>query len=126
MNGNKILIDTNIALYLLNGDQNIATELQDREIYVSFITELELLGFGKITAFEAKWMELFLEDCSVMNYNNGIRDITIDIRRKYNLKLPEAIIAANAIFLGIPLISADNHFDKIEELIFIKYQPDLG
>jgi predicted nucleic acid-binding protein len=70
-------------------------------------------------------MGLFLEDCSVMNYNNGIRDITIDLRRKYKLKLPDAIIAATAIFLGIPLISADVYFSKITELLFIQYQPDL-
>ena len=55
--------------------------------------------------------------------NRGIKDISIDLRRNYKLKLPDAIIAATAIFLGIPLISADGHFDKIEDLVFIKYQP---
>ena len=123
MNGNKILIDTNIALYLFNGDQDLAAELQDTEAYVSFINELELLGYRGITEQEESWMELFLEECSIMDFNKGIKDITIDLRRKYKLKLPDAIIAATAIFLGIPLISADSHFDKITDLVFIKYQP---
>lgn len=123
MNGNKILIDTNIALYLFNGDQDLAAELQDTEAYVSFINELELLGYRGITEQEESWMELFLEECSIMDFNKGIKDITIDLRRKYKLKLPDAIIAATAIFLGIPLISADSHFDKITNLVFIKYQP---
>lgn len=61
-----------------------------------------------------------------MNYNIGIRDITIDLRRNYNLKLPDALVAATAIFLGIPLISADSHFEKVTELVFVKYQPDMN
>jgi predicted nucleic acid-binding protein len=123
MNGNKILIDTNIALYLFNGDQDLAAELQDKEAYISFINELELLGYKGITEQEESWMELFLEECSIMDFNEGIKNITIDLRRNYKLKLPDAIIAATAIFLGIPLISADSHFDKINDLIFVKYQP---
>ena len=125
MSGSKILIDTNIALYLFNGDQVLAEELQGRETYLSFVNELELLGPKGISTQEVEWMQLFLEDCSVMNYNNGIRDITIDLRRKYKLKLPDAIVAVTAIFLGIPLISADVYFSKIIELLFIQYQPDL-
>ena len=123
MNGNKILIDTNIALYLFNGDQDLAAELQDKEAYVSFNNELELLGYKGITKQEESWMELFLDECSVMDFNEGIKNITIDLRRKYKLKLPDAIIAATAIFLGIPMISADSHFDKITDLVFVKYQP---
>ena len=57
---------------------------------------------------------------------NRIRDITIRLRRQYTLKLPDAIVAATAIFLGIPLISADKHFEKISELTFFLYQPNLS
>ena len=92
---------------------------------MSFISELELLGFKGIKPEESNWIELFFEDCSIMNYNNGIKEITIDLRRKYNIKLSDAIIAATAIFLGMPLLSADSYFDKINELIFVLYQPDL-
>ena len=81
------------------------------------------MGYKGITPQEANWMELFLEECSIMDFNKGIKDITINFRRNYKLKLPDAIIAATAIFLGIPLISAYGHFDKIEDLVFIKYQP---
>lgn len=125
MSGNKILLDTNIALYLLKGDQELANALQDAEAYVSFINELELFGHKDITAEEITWIELFLEECSIMEINQGIKDITINLRQKYSLKLPDAIVAATAIFLGISLISADKHFDKISELSLILYQlPD--
>jgi predicted nucleic acid-binding protein len=123
MNGNKMVIDTNIALYLLDGDEILKEYLEDKAFYLSSITELELLSFKGITETEETAIEFFLEECSIVDMNRGIKDISIDLRRNYKLKLPDAIIAATAIFLGIPLISADGHFDKIEDLVFIKYQP---
>jgi predicted nucleic acid-binding protein len=123
MNGNKIVIDTNIALYLLGGDEVLKEYLEDKIFYSSCINEMELLGFKGITEPEEIAIEFFLEECSIMDFNKGIKDITIDLRRKYKLKLPDAIIAATAIFLGIPLISVDSHFDKITDLVFVKYQP---
>jgi predicted nucleic acid-binding protein len=123
MNGNKMVIDTNIALYLLDGNEILKEYLDDKLFYLSCITELELLGFKGITEIERVAIEFFLEECSIVDMNRGIKDITINLRRNYKLKLPDAIIAATAIFLGIPLISADGHFDKIEDLIVIKYQP---
>lgn len=44
MNGINILLDTNIVLYLLNGDSVLQQYLQGKSLYVSFINELELLG----------------------------------------------------------------------------------
>jgi len=123
MNGNKMVIDSNIALYLLDGDEILKEYLEDKAFYLSSITELELLSFKGITETEETAIEFFLEECSIVDMNRGIKDIFIDLRRNYKLKLPDAIIAATAIFLGIPLISADGHFDKIEDLVFIKYQP---
>ncbi|MFN4145067.1 MAG: type II toxin-antitoxin system VapC family toxin [Runella sp.] len=123
MSGNKILLDTNIALYLFKGDYELANALQDSESYVSFINELELLGHKDITKEEITWIELFLGECSVMEMNQGIKEITINLRQMYSIKIPDAIVAATAIFLGIPLISADNNFKQIKELTFILYQP---
>lgn len=52
MTGNRYLIDTNIAIYLLAGDQKIAELLDQAQIYISFISELELLSFKKLTKEE--------------------------------------------------------------------------
>lgn len=45
MSGKEILVDTNIFLYLLKGNDTLEEMLQGKSIYVSFITELELIGF---------------------------------------------------------------------------------
>lgn len=123
MNGNRILIDTNIVLYLFKGDKELGSILQDTEAYVSFINELELLGYRGITPKEQLWVEMFLEECAIVDINAGIKEITKQLRRRDKLKLPDAIIAATAIFLGIPLLSADKHFEGIADLTFVRYEP---
>jgi predicted nucleic acid-binding protein len=123
MSGNKIVLDTNVIIYLLNGDQTLRSFFEDKLFYISVINELELLGFSSLTNSEFEKIDFFLEECSIIELNSGIKNIVVDLRRKYSIKLPDAIIAATAIFLNIPLISADKHFEKINELTFVLYQP---
>ena len=45
MNGSdKWLVDTNILIYLLQGNRKIAELLSGKLIFISVITEIELLG----------------------------------------------------------------------------------
>ena len=44
---------------------------------------------------------------------------TINIRKTNNLKLPDAIIAATAHYLNIPLITADKGFKTIDDIISV-------
>jgi predicted nucleic acid-binding protein len=48
-----------------------------------------------------------------------IKKIAIDLKQKYKLKLPDAIIAATAIHLELPFISSDADFKPIKELDLI-------
>ena len=48
----RILIDTNIFIYLTKGDENVIEFIQNKNIFVSFITELELLSFKNINSDE--------------------------------------------------------------------------
>ncbi|MBK7410057.1 MAG: type II toxin-antitoxin system VapC family toxin [Saprospirales bacterium] len=122
MNGSSFVVDTNIVLYLFNGDETVASLLDGRNIYISFITELELLGFHGITEEERAVAKDFIGDSIVIDLNEQIKRIAIDLRVKYMLKLPDAIIAASALYLNLPLISADKVFEKISELQFLKYE----
>lgn len=122
MSGSSLLIDTNIALYLLNGDTTIAELLNGRDVHVSFITELELLGFQDIKEEDRSIIEELLNNCIIVDLNQAIKRITIDLKQKYKLKLPDAIIAATSIYMNLPLISADKDFDRISDLQFIRYE----
>ena len=116
------MIDTNIALYLLNGDTTIAELLNGRDIHVSFITELELLGFPGITKEDALFVKDFLDSCIIVDLNQAIKSITINLKQAYKIKLPDAIIAATSVYMNLPLISADKGFDRIDDLKFIRYE----
>ena len=122
MNGNKLFLDTNIILYLLNGDETLASFLNNKQLYISVITELELLAYKGITTKEEKVITDFIEQCKTITINNSIKQETIRIRKKYNTKLPDSIIIATALYLDLPLITSDVEFKKIDELILIHYE----
>ncbi len=116
MSGNSFIVDTNIILYILNGNKELAEMLNNTEIYVSFITELELLGYKGISQKDKKIIRSFLDDCTIININKTIKTLTLQIKQAQKVKLPDAIIGATATFLEIPLITADRGFKKIKGL----------
>lgn len=122
MSGTKLFIDTNIILYLLDGDETLADFLQNKQLYILVITEMELLGYKGITAKEEKQIKSFVEECKTVNINNTIKDDTIRIRKTYGNKLPDSIIAATAIYLDTPFVTTDTDFKRIEELELIQYE----
>ena len=122
MNGNNLFLDTNIILYLLNGDQTLAELLNNKQLYISVITELELLAYKGITAKEEKVIKEFVAQCKTITINNAVKQETIRIRKTYNTKLPDSIIIATALYLDFPLITSDIEFKKVEELTLIHYE----
>jgi hypothetical protein len=122
MNGSNLLIDTNIALYLLSGNKTVETTLDQATIYVSFITQLELLGYKNMSSSEHQRIKQFIEDSIVVDINEEIKKNTIAIRQKHHIKLPDSIIAATAIFLDVPLLTADKQFSKISKLNLALYE----
>ncbi len=122
MNGNKLFLDTNIILYLLNGDETLAELLDQKQLYISVITELELLAYKGITTKEEKVILGFVSQCKVINLNNNVKQETIRVRKAYKTKLPDSIIIASALYLDLPLITSDVEFKKVEELALILYE----
>jgi predicted nucleic acid-binding protein len=122
MNGNELFIDTNIVLYLLNGDKTIANILDGKSIYISFITELELLGFKGLPSEQIPIIEDFLGDVNILGIDSETKSIVISLRKKYSIKLPDAIIAASSIKQGLSTLTADKGFGKIKELDSIIYE----
>ncbi|HCS21374.1 MAG TPA: VapC toxin family PIN domain ribonuclease [Bacteroidetes bacterium] len=122
MSGNSLIVDTNIALYLLSGDETVAELLDGQDIYLSFITELELLGYNNMTDSDRKRIESLIKDCFVIDINEEIKRNILALRSTYSIKLPDAIIAGTSIYLGFPLVTADSGFKKIKEMPLIFYE----
>lgn len=122
MSGNRLFIDTNILLYFLKGDQEVIEMVSDKDLVISFITELELLSFPKISLDSEETIKGLLKNCLIVDISPEIKDITIEFRRKSKLKLPDSIVAATAFYLKLPLLTADKQFRIIEELEIIMYE----
>jgi len=115
MNGNSILLDTNTVLYLLGG--KISTDfLPEGVYYISFITELELLSYPNISETESNTIQQFINGIDIIDINKTIKTKTIELRKKYKLKLPDAIICATAVYLEATLITSDKKLKKVSEL----------
>jgi predicted nucleic acid-binding protein len=122
MNGNSIVLDTNIILYLLNGDEQLSSMLSGMELFVSVISEIELLGYNGIEEDDKLKIKFFLSECSIISLNNEVKELSIKIKQKFKVKTPDAIIASTAMFLNLPLITADKGYDKITDLDLMVYQ----
>ncbi|MCB9211151.1 MAG: type II toxin-antitoxin system VapC family toxin [Ignavibacteriales bacterium] len=122
MNGNSLLLDTNVILYFLSGDRTLIPLLNEKDLFVSFITQLELLSYKEITETDIKNINEFLAECTIIDINAKIKESVINLKRKYSLKLPDSIIIATGLFLKIPVISADAQFKLVEESDLIFYQ----
>ena len=122
MNGNSILLDTNIVLYLLSGNDTIADFLNNKTVFLSFITELELLGYKEISTEELSQVESLLADSTIVDINSEIKRIVIDLRKSNKIKLPDAIIAATSHYLNIPLMTSDKDLSKLTNLNILLYE----
>jgi predicted nucleic acid-binding protein len=75
-----------------------------------------LLGFSVV---EQELID-FVSLSNIYTLNNAVADKTIELRSKYKIKLPDAIIAATAIINQLDLISHNaKDFEKIIELKYI-------
>jgi predicted nucleic acid-binding protein len=122
MNGDKLLLDTNIILSLLSGDSTLSDFLFDKELYISFITEMELLSYKQITVKEQKAIKQFIKELLIIDINAAIKIKAITLRKTSNIKLPDAIIAASSLWLNIPLITADKQLSKVKGVKIIYYK----
>jgi predicted nucleic acid-binding protein len=122
MNGNSVILDTIIVLYLLNGDQVLSELFNRKKLYLSFISQLELLGFRGITAKQYTELSKFIQECIVIDINEEIKKEVISLRKNSKLKLPDSIVLATARFLSLPLITSDQVFKSIPFTEIIIYE----
>ncbi|RAV27859.1 type II toxin-antitoxin system VapC family toxin [Sinomicrobium soli] len=112
------IADTNFLIYVHEGNKIIEPFLE-YDFGISFVSEVELLGFNGITKSEEDKLKRLIGDCFGIEWNAKIKEETIKMRREYNIKLPDAIVASTSLVYGVPLVTADKGFSKIKELDLI-------
>jgi predicted nucleic acid-binding protein len=121
MNGNKLLLDTNILIYLSKKD----IELQDIAdsgdiIAISVITYMEALGYPFTSNQEEEIMVAVCENLNVVQLDDEIISTVILLRKTKKIKLPDAIILATAAVRNMVLITHNtSDFENNTELVKI-------
>ena len=117
--GQKYLIDTcTVVKYL---DEVLPPEaisfmdvLVDDDSKVSFITKIELLVWNPPIAEDIRIREEFLAGSEIHYINDEIINRAIQLRKATHIRLPDAVIAATAIYNDYVLLSTnDNDFKKV-------------
>ena len=122
MNGINTVIDTNIIGTILSDRKFFSANFNNTSLIgISIITKYEFLSNPDLTPKDKYLFEEYLDTIEVydlLKTDKVIQEHLISIRKKYKLKLPDAIIAATALACNATLISADNIFSKIFNLKF--------
>jgi predicted nucleic acid-binding protein len=122
MSGNKYLLDTNAVLYILNGDETLIDFLFEKELFLSVISEMELLSYKNITEKEQQTIKQFLEEFTIIGLDEKVKLEAIQVKKSSSMKLPDSIIAATAIALKLPLVTSVKHFKNVEGLNLLYYE----
>jgi len=118
MNGIKFVADTNFLIAIHEGKEFVEPFLDNAPI-VSVMSEIELLGWHKITKNDERLLRSLLDDCIIFELTADIRKIAIQIRQQAKVKTPDAIVAATSKYLQIPLVTTDTDFKRIQGLELI-------
>jgi len=122
--GRSHLIDSNAVIDYLMGKlpssgMFFMDELVNDIPNVSVITKIEVLGFHSSPPTE-KLLSGFFDDAVVLGLTDKVVEKTIELRKHYKIKLPDAIIAATALVHNMKLVTRNTaDFDKLNSLIWI-------
>ena len=111
--GKRYLVDTNIAIYLLNGvlPDNAKAFLRpilDVECNLSIVAKIELLGWQFANANDEAKATSLVADSLVLPLSDSIAEKTIELRKIKKLKLGDAIIASTAMVYDMTLLTRNS------------------
>ena len=121
----RYLIDTSAVIKYLNNSLSskgsvFIDKIIDQECLLSFITEVELQVWNPPAQEDMEVYTYFVNNSSIYYVDESIIKQTINIRKRYRIKIPDAFIAATALVYKLTLIADnDKDFLKIEGLKYI-------
>jgi predicted nucleic acid-binding protein len=123
MSGSRFLLDTNAVVALLAGQGTIGATLNDADwIGISVITKIEFLVFQDLDAHDRELFDDFeklVEVVGIDSKDSSLIKRTIALRKTYGLKVPDAIVGATAMENSATLITLDDDFRRVQELVVL-------
>lgn len=125
MSGTNYFLDTNALVAFFNGNNNVGELLSNANlISISTISIIEFFAYKNLSQKDKDLMLDFITEIKVIDVvgtNHSLLNSIIEIRKAYNIKLPDAIIAGSCLESNCLLITNDKDFPKIKELTVINY-----
>ena len=103
-------LDTNAIIYYLDEDPTVVPLLdpllgQDRAIFVSVVTELELLSHPGLTEEDMTEIQQLLTSVVIFPLESRLAQLAGALRRQYHLKTPDSVVAATALLTRTTLVT---------------------
>jgi predicted nucleic acid-binding protein len=117
--GERCLIDSNVIIDFCNGklSEKGRKFLERLAPEISIVTNIELFATKNISVAEQELLARFVSIALVHPVTVDLIEATIEIRKEYRLKLPDAIIAATALVFDLVLLSRNtSDFSKVNGL----------
>jgi predicted nucleic acid-binding protein len=78
----RLVADTSLLVNFFNGHQVSKQYLQHSEIWISGVTEIELLSFPKLSANDKRLIKEFLKSVYVVDLEQSVKEIAIDLDQR--------------------------------------------
>ncbi len=103
-------LDTNAIIYYLDEDPTVVPLLdpilgQDMAIFVSVVTELELLSHPGLTEEDMAEIQQLLTSVVIFPLESRLAHLAGALRRQYHLKTPDSVVAATALLTRTTLVT---------------------
>jgi toxin FitB len=113
-----LLVDSNIIMYSNLPEYEYLREFFFKEsTFISEISRVEVLGYHKLKSDEESYFKSIFRLIPIIIPSHEIYDKAIEIRKKYNLKLGDSIIAATASVHRLEICSRNlKDFEKVDSI----------
>jgi predicted nucleic acid-binding protein len=109
MSGNRLLLDTNILIYLSKKELNLEDfASKDDVLYISVITLMEAKGYLFSNKKEEAIIDALCNNLIKVYVTDEVIETVITLRKKHKIKLPDAIILSTAIKNNLKLITRNS------------------
>jgi predicted nucleic acid-binding protein len=87
-----------------------------------FIYVHEIDRYNELSAKQKLMVIDFLNQSTIIDINQEIKNNVVKLSKLYKLKLPDCIILSTGIHLDLPLLSSDKDLIKVKEVSVLYYE----